>query len=73
MIFASKRNVRRKQCTLKRRYESREGAERAVDRMHINGYSFDGRHGWFEIHAYKCDYCGSWHVGHKKRDVRQSA
>lgn len=70
MIFASKRNVRRKQCTLKRRYDNQQEADHAVDRMHMNGYAFDGRHGWSAIHAYKCSYCGGWHVGHKRIDPR---
>lgn len=66
--FASKRHVRRKSCTNKKRFDTLADAERAVGYMKMNrGGLSDGRYGnmsVFDIHAYRCDYCGKHHVGH---------
>lgn len=67
--FASKRHVRRKSCTAKKRFDTIEDARRAVGYMKMHkGGTTDHRHGnfsVFDIHAYECDYCGKYHVGHK--------
>lgn len=52
--MSSKRNFRRQSCERKRRYT------RCI------AYKLAG---WWirrgeDIHAYKCAFCGGWHVGH---------
>lgn len=58
--MASKRRLRRKGCTHKVRHESEAFAK-------IAAYKTKGRVG-----AYKCKFCGGWHVGHAPKKVRRA-
>lgn len=42
-------------CKRKVRYGHKETAERAVTAMKIKGSKY--------LEAYKCRYCGGWHIG----------
>ena len=53
--MASKRNLRRRACQAKQPY-SMERARRTARAIHDR----DGK----DVRAYKCQWCGSWHVGH---------
>jgi hypothetical protein len=55
--MSSKRQLRRKACTRKRRYQTRQAADIAARRTNNR----DGR-----LVAYKCDFCGGFHVGHSR-------
>jgi hypothetical protein len=56
--MASKRRIRRKSCTNKRRHATQGDAKRAVAVMIRT--KPDGR----RIVAYSCGFCGGWHIGH---------
>lgn len=56
--MGSKRAIRRKACTGKIRYSTREKARARVFKT-----SFDGR----SLDVYKCEFCGGWHIGHTMR------
>jgi len=61
---ASKRNVRRKACAGKVRYESIAAAEFAAA---------SGRRKTAEwIIGYGCKFCGGFHIGHPPAKVRQA-
>lgn len=49
--------LRYKACDRKKRYASRSEAEAAIKDCK--------RHGSRDLHCYKCDYCGGWHLTHK--------
>lgn len=55
--MASKRNIRRKSCEGKQQYGSLSDAI-AASRKAV--WRTDGD----AIHAYKCRFCGHWHIGH---------
>lgn len=56
--MASKRRIRRKACRLKRMYLGRGMAEFAA---------YQARRRTLErIQAYRCGFCGNWHLGHWK-------
>lgn len=52
---------RQRSCLNKRRYNTKRGAEGVV--LAIAQQQRDET-----INAYKCTYCGYWHVGHRRRD-----
>jgi hypothetical protein len=56
--MASKRKIRRKECSGKRRYASREIAQRAVSRLKMNTKDTS------YLKIYKCRWCSGWHFGH---------
>ena len=58
--MSSKRRIRRKQCGDKRRYEIQEEASRVLWTL---------RNKRSEATAYKCQWCGKFHIGHSKFDV----
>ena len=60
--MASKRRKRRKSCTGKKRYPSRKEAMDSRDRV-FKEYRI-------RLDAYKCDFCGGWHIGHGSRGRR---
>jgi len=49
---------RAKMCGRKRAYASRKAAKQATKRV--------PRHTRPNLHAYRCPYCGAWHVGHSQ-------
>lgn len=61
--MSSKRHMRRRACENKKRYESVEDASHASRKMRR---AFEGGT-WA---AYRCPFCGGWHVG--RRDRRSS-
>ena len=56
--MASKRHLRRKACEGKIRYSSVADAQPHIEEL----YRRRKAHG--TIHAYKCPFCGGFHVGH---------
>ena len=50
--------TKRRQCEGKVRYEHRREAEIEVRRLYREWRAQ-------RLHAYRCDHCGAWHVGHK--------
>ena len=61
--MASKRNVRRKQCAGKIRHTTPQNAWATVKHTR-------GRLG--VMRAYRCTFCGGWHVGHfTERDLSE--
>jgi hypothetical protein len=55
---SSKRAIRRRSCGRKQRHGSEAEA-----RAHIGG--LHGRKGYQGLlNAYRCRFCGGWHVGH---------
>lgn len=53
--MASKRRLRRKSCEGKKKFDNQTDAIKTVMRMKSDGES---------VHAYKCNFCNGWHVGH---------
>lgn len=60
--MASKRHKRWKECSRKRVYDA-TGAVAAVNSLRKSGE--------VNIGAYRCSFCGNWHVGHRPYKVRQ--
>lgn len=59
--MSSKRRIRRKQCESKKRYSTREEAERAIAQIFYHSHGYPGK-----LNVYHCKFCGGWHVGHMK-------
>jgi len=57
--MASKRRIRRRQCSGKRRFETPGLASEA---MHALIKAGKKRHGW--LHIYRCKFCNGYHFGH---------
>jgi hypothetical protein len=55
--MASKRRLRRKQCTGKKKHETFQEA-----RMFLRGPG---------MNVYKCRFCGKFHVGHVPRRIQK--
>ncbi len=55
--MASKRRLRRKRCTGKKRHETIRAAMAFARSPGLN--------------AYKCNFCGGYHVGHVPRKIRK--
>ncbi len=60
--MASKRRQRRKACQGKTRYESKAEACRI-----LRLYAAPNR-----MRAYRCSFCGAWHIGHEPERLRRS-
>lgn len=60
--MSSKRNIRRRQCSHKRRYESHDQAAAA---MHCVIRAGKKRGGF--LHVYRCRFCRGFHFGHAIR------
>ena len=56
ITMASKRRVRQKACMGKKRYTTRDEAERHVDRVRDHSFA--------HLQVYKCSFGDHWHVGH---------
>lgn len=61
--MASKRRLRRKACGSKVKHATHEAAQIAA---HKSAKKFKQR-----LSAYKCQYCGCYHVGHTPKAVKQ--
>lgn len=61
--MASKRRLRRKACGNKVKHANLANAQIAA---HNSARKFKQR-----LSAYKCQYCGSYHVGHTPKAVKQ--
>jgi rubrerythrin len=59
--MASKRGIRRKACGKKIRFPDAEAASKARSSLHRN----KGYQGM--INVYRCQFCGSYHIGHAPR------
>lgn len=57
--MASKRRIRRRQCSNKKRFATHVLASEA---MHSLIHSGKKRGGW--LHIYSCKFCKGWHFGH---------
>jgi hypothetical protein len=62
--MASKRNVRKKECKSKIRYDNKDLARRSI--ISLRKKSFPGDRSTNRLAAYKCSFCSGWHVGHGK-------
>ena len=51
-------HLRYRGCDRKKRYDSREEATEAIRSCQ--------RHGSRDLSCYECDYCGGWHLTHKR-------
>lgn len=61
--MSSLRGVRRRACSRKIKYKTEAEATRAARTV-------SGRTGeWFR--AYRCSFCGAWHVGHPPSDIQR--
>lgn len=56
--MASKRCLRRKSCEGKVRHPTKEGAIISLKKLTKSR----GHQGY--MHAYRCNFCGQWHIGH---------
>ena len=61
--MASKRRLRRKACDGKIKHATMQDAMLAAK---LSSKKFNGR-----ISAYKCQYCGSFHVGHTPKAIKR--
>ncbi len=65
--MSSKRALRRKQCERKTRFETKD--EALASARHTRAVSGRG-----PVAAYRCRFCGGWHVGHlNKNQIRAMA
>jgi hypothetical protein len=62
--MASKRRLRRIACEGKKQYKDVNIANIAA------GKAAHRAEQW--IRAYKCEFCGRWHIGHPPQRIRQS-
>lgn len=60
--MTSKRRLRRRQCGHKTRYANETAAQSAAHGLHNK----DGAN----MAAYRCSWCGKWHVGHRSSGRR---
>jgi hypothetical protein len=60
--MASKRRIRRRQCSGKKRYATHQEAEGIMFKVIHSGKK---RGGW--LHVYSCRFCGGYHFGHRQR------
>lgn len=64
--MASKRAIRRKACTGKRRYGTQADARRAISQL-------TRARGWQGLLVpYRCKFCGGFHFGHPPAHVRKA-
>ena len=63
--MSSKRSLRKKSCDGKQKYDTQSKAELAAK---IVGKNIGGQ--W--LTAYKCEFCGKYHIGHPPYNVRRS-
>jgi hypothetical protein len=63
--MSSKRNIKKKACINKIKHVSMEEAQK-----HANRLRFKLGQRW--VIPYKCECCGSYHVGHAPKNIRQS-
>jgi hypothetical protein len=61
--MSSKRHIRRKQCSNKRRYPEMQPAQYAA---FLAGKRWGGK-----FNCYHCRFCGGWHFGHAPGFVQQ--
>ena len=45
-------------CARKRRYPTKRGAKAAIVSVLTNN-------GGRQMHPYRCEHCGNWHIGHR--------
>jgi hypothetical protein len=58
--MATKRLLKKKMCRWKKRYETKAAAYKIM--LKTNG---------IDLHCYRCDVCGFWHVGHIRKNRRR--
>lgn len=46
-------------CGRKHKHKSKDTAENHIVALVLSGKAYEG-----DMEAYKCPFCGSWHVGH---------
>jgi hypothetical protein len=63
--MSSKRRLRRKKCTRKIKHDSEDAALAIIKKMRKTGTTK-------RLRAYKCNFCGGWHVGQPNARIRQS-
>lgn len=55
--MASKRRIRLRECSRKIRYDSQAAAQPAIQSLYWKRGD--------RVYAYKCRWCGGWHIAHK--------
>lgn len=60
--MSSKRRVRRRRCSQKRRYESAPAAAASLRKLLQIGRVHEGSE------CYHCKFCNGWHIGRGKQD-----
>lgn len=58
--MSSKRAIRRRTCGHKIRHTTVEAARVHIGQLHH-------AKGYCPMNAYRCSFCGGWHVGHRGR------
>lgn len=65
--MASKRRIRRNACTSKRRHDNPDAAWAAAKALRKSGKDYKSARlvgGGVRLSAYRCKFCGGWHIGH---------
>ena len=64
--MSSKRAIRRRSCKGKVRHLTADAASAAIHHLNM-------RKGWQgRMNAYRCPFCGGYHVGHARKGMRAS-
>ncbi len=63
--MSSKRRLRRRQCTHKRRFDNQPQAERMLGRLASIGRLRPG------LHVYHCPFCRGYHLGRADKQFKQ--
>jgi hypothetical protein len=59
--MSSARGRKRKECTGKIKYDSMNQAVMVLKNLKVND----------DLHTYKCQFCGKWHLGHMTYKIRK--
>ena len=60
---SSKRRIRRRSCTGKKRYTTAPAAQAAISSLHHR----KGYQGYMQV--YRCSFCNGYHFGHPPRNL----
>ena len=61
--MSSKRRIRRRSCTGKKRYTTGAAAQAAISSLHHR----KGYQGYMQV--YRCSFCNGYHFGHPPRNL----
>lgn len=63
--MSSKRRLRRRQCTHKRRFSSKKEAKDFIRYLRLKGVCRN------DTHPYRCQFCNGWHIGRSSRNLQR--